>query len=189
MREEGWTSISQIPPIKFTYETGSQTIENEVTVVMQMWQTVLGIRVIPEPVGFNALLSGITASTNNPNSLQFWRSTWVADYPDPQDWLTLQFDKDALNNATNYGQNASSDALKQQATQQLMEQADINQDQAARLLQYNQAEQQLVMDVAWLPLYQVGAIYLVKPYVRGLVDNSLGLIPPDDWGSIYIAAH
>lgn len=189
MREEGWTSIAQIPPIIFTYNTGSQTIEDEVAAVMQMWQTVLGISVIPDAVDSNKLVSEIDASTNNPKGLQFWRYTWVADYPDPQDWLTLQFDKDAQNNEINYGQNASADASQQQAIQQLMEQADVNQDQAARLQQYNQAEQQLVKDVAWLPMYQVSAVYLLKPYVQGLVDSPLGLTPPDDWSSIYIAAH
>ncbi|MGZ6367426.1 MAG: peptide ABC transporter substrate-binding protein, partial [Ktedonobacteraceae bacterium] len=189
MQEEGWTSISQIPPIRFTYNSGSSTIEDEVTTVIQMWQTVLGISVKPDPIDFNRLLGEMSASINNPKGLQFWRFTWVADYPDPQDWLTLQFDKGAPNNVMNYGQNSSADALHQQATQLLMEQADFNQNQSARLSQYGQAEQQLVKDVAWLPMYQVGAVYLLKPYVHGLVDNPLGLTPPDDWSNIYITAH
>lgn len=189
IQEEGWKSISQIPPIRFTYNTGSATIEDEVVAAIQMWQTVLGISVKPDPIDFNRLLSEMSASINNPEGLQLWRFTWVADYPDSQDWLTLQFDKGAPNNVMNYGQNTSADVLQQQATQLLMEQADVNQDQAARRVQYNQAEQQLVKDVAWLPMYQVGAVYLLKPYVHGLVDNPLGLTPPDDWSSIYILAH
>jgi len=121
--------------------------------------------------------------------LQFWNIGWIADYPDPQDWTTLQFDKGVPNNNMNYGQNNTSDAAQQQATQRLLEQADINPDQTARLAQYNQAEQQLVNDVAWLPMYQVTNTFVLKPYVKGVVFNPQGLTPPNDWGNIYIAAH
>ena len=51
------------------------------------------------------------------------------------------------------------------------------------------AEQQLVNDVAWLPVNQVTLSQVVKPYVKGLVFNPQGFIPPDDWRKVYIAAH
>lgn len=54
---------------------------------------------------------------------------------------------------------------------------------------YNAIEQQLVNDVAWLPMQQVITTYLLKPYVIGIVDNAQSLTPPNDWGSIYIAQH
>jgi peptide/nickel transport system substrate-binding protein/oligopeptide transport system substrate-binding protein len=62
-------------------------------------------------------------------------------------------------------------------------------DPNARYQTYNQAEQQLVNDVAWLPMEQVAVTYLLKPYVIGVVDNAQDLTPPDDWASIYIAQH
>jgi oligopeptide transport system substrate-binding protein len=189
MREEGWTSVSQIPPIKFTYDTDSSTTENEVVAVMQMWQSVLGITVRLDPIDANKLGEEITRTRNSANGLQLWCYSWVADYPDAQDWLTLQFDKDSSENAVNYGQNPSPNAVQQQANQQLMEQADVNRDQNARLQQYSQAEQQVVNDVAWLPMYQIGAVYLLKPYVRDTASNALGLTPPDDWSHIYITKH
>ena len=52
-----------------------------------------------------------------------------------------------------------------------------------------QAEQQLVNDVAWLPIEQVAVSQVLKPYVRGMVFNPQLLIPPDDWGNIFIATH
>src|SRR6266568_2642843 len=185
MQEEGWTSVSQIPSIKLTYNTGSKTTENLIAAMIQMWQTNLGVSVKADPVDFNKLLDEVDASVNNPKGLQFWRLGWIADYPDPQDWLTLQFDKGVPNNAWNYGQNNSADAAQQQATQKLMEQADVNPDQNARLQQYNQAEQQLVDDVAWLPYSQDAVNQLVKPCVQNLITNPQELIPPDDWGAIY----
>ncbi len=91
------------------------------------------------------------------------------------------------NNNTNYGQNSTSDAAQQQAVQQQLEAADINPDQNARLQAYMQAEQQLVNDVAWLPMEQITNNFLRKPCLTGVVDNPQDLTPPDDWGAIYIS--
>jgi oligopeptide transport system substrate-binding protein len=154
-----------------------------------MWKTALGVNVTASEIDFNTLRSKINTALNNSKGLMMWRIGWIADYPDPQDWLTLQFDKNVPNNQVNYGQNNSSDAAQQQATQKLMEQADANMDATSRMQQYNQAEQQLVNDVAWLPLYQVETSYVLKPCVVGVVDNAQGLVPPDDWGNIYISTN
>ena len=189
LQEEGWTSLAQIPTIKLTYPGGSQDQDNEVAALIQMWQKTLGISVKPNPEDFNKLLLDMVAAANNPKGLQFWNTSWSADYPDPQDWTTLQFDKGAPNNTMNYGQNSTAEAAQQQQVQQQLEAADVNPDQYARLRAYNQAEQLLVNDVAWLPVNQVTRSLVVKPYVKGLVFNSSGFTPPDDWGAVYIAAH
>ncbi len=189
LQEEGWSSVSQMPAVKLTYPSGSTDVDNEVAALVQMWQTTLGVSVKANPEDFNKLLTDSEAALNNPNGLQFWGIAWIADYPDPQDWTTLQFDKGAQYNQINYGQNNSANAAQQQQNQQLMEAADVNPDQNARLQQYMQAEQQLVNDVAWLPMEQVAVSQVLKPYVKGMIFNPQLLIPPNDWGNIYIATH
>ncbi len=189
LQEEGYTSVAQMPPVKLTYPSGSQDEDNEVAALAQMWQTTLGVSVIANPEDFNKLLTDITAAINNPKGLQFYGLTWIADYPDPQDWTTLQFDKGVPNNNMNYGQNSTADAAQQQAVQQALEAADVNPDQQARLQAYMQAEQQLVNDVVWLPIEQLTVSQVLKPYVKGLITNPQGLTPPDDWGNIYIQVH
>jgi oligopeptide transport system substrate-binding protein len=186
LQEEGMT-LATVPPIRLTYPSGSKDSDNEVAALQQMWQNVLGVSVKADPIDFNKLLSEITAATNNPKGLQFWGIGWIADYPDPQDWTTLQFDKGVPNNNANYGQNNTSDAAQQQAVQQQLEAADINPDQNARLQAYMQAEQQLVNDVAWLPMEQVTNNFLRKPCLAGVVDNPQDLTPPNDWGAVYIS--
>ncbi len=189
LTEEGWTSVAQVPPIKLTYPTTGQDIQNEIAAEIQMWQTTLGVSVKADPISFNTLLNETVAATNNAKGLQFWWLGWIADYPDPQDWTTLQFDKGVPNNYMNYGQNSTSDAAQQQAVQQALEAADVNPDNTSRLQAYMTAEQQLVNDVAWAPIYQSTLSQVVKPYVKGLVTNAGGLIPPDDWANTYIIAH
>jgi len=189
LQEEGWSSVSQMPAIKLTYPSGSPDTDNEVAALQQMWQTTLGINVKANPEDFNKLLTDTEAALNNPNGLQFWGIAWIADYPDPQDWTTLQFGKGSQYNQINYGQNNSANAATQQQTQQALAAADVNQDQTSRMQAYNQAEQQLVNDVAWLPMEQVAVNQVLKPYVRGMVFNPQLLIPPNDWGNIFIATH
>ncbi|HET8840764.1 MAG TPA: peptide ABC transporter substrate-binding protein [Ktedonobacteraceae bacterium] len=188
LKEEGLT-LATFPNIKFTYSNSSASNADEITTVIQIWQRVLGITTIqPDPVDGPKLFSEIFNTTNKA-TLQLWKVDWIADYPDPQNWLTLQFASGEADNNMNYGQNHSSDAVQQQTLQAQMIQADSMSNQTARMQTYNQIEQQLVNDVAWLPIYQVNASYLLKPYVIGFVNNSQDLTPPDDWGNVYIAKH
>jgi oligopeptide transport system substrate-binding protein len=189
LTEEGWTSVSQMPPVTLTYSSGNPDEDNEVAALVQMWQNTLGVSVKAAPEDFNKLLTDSEAALNNPKGLQFWGIAWIADYPDPQDWTTLQFGAGAPYNQINYGQNHSTDAVQQQQTQQALAAADVNPDQTSRLVAYNQAEQQLVNDVAWLPMEQVAVAQVLKPYVKGMVFNPQLLIPPNDWGNIFIATH
>jgi len=189
LKEENWSSAAQLPLIKLTYAAGVSNFDQEVKAMITMWQSVLGVTVTPNPVDYNTLLDEVTAATSNAQGLQFWGLAWVAEYPDPQDWLTRQFDRGMPNNSMNYGENYGTNAAQQQATQMQLEAADANFQQDARMQAYQKAEQQLVNDVAWMPMEQVTSVYLRKPYVIGMVNNELGLIPPGDWANIYILQH
>jgi peptide/nickel transport system substrate-binding protein/oligopeptide transport system substrate-binding protein len=163
--------------------------DQEVKALIATWQSVLGIAVKANPVDYNTLLDQVTAATNNPQGIAFWGLAWVAEYPDPQDWLTRQFDKGVPNNSMNFGQNSSKNAPQQQAIQTQLEKADSIFQPDTRMQIYQKAEQQLVNDVAWMPMEQVTNVYLLKPYVIGMVENQQGLIPPDNWANIYIVQH
>jgi oligopeptide transport system substrate-binding protein len=187
MAAEGYTSISQLPPITLTYSSaGSQDARNEVAAMQQMWQTVLGISVETDDIEINKLFNDESLGANNP--LQFYTGpAWLTDYNDPEDWTTLQFDKGASQNGMSFGQNKGPDAAAQQALQKQMEAADVMQDPVARIKAYNTIEQQLVNYVAWFPMEQQTIFLLRKPCVQGVIDNPTGLTPPDDWANIYIS--
>jgi len=183
--EEKWSDVSQMPAITLTYAAGIPAFDKEVSMMIDMWQKVLKVTVVPFPIDYNTLLDKVTAATNNPDGLQFWGLAWVGEYPDPQDWLTLQFDKGVPNNNMNYGQNTSTTAALQLPVQRQLETADTTMQADARLQMYQQAEQQLVNDVAWMPMEQVTSVFLRTPYIVGIVDNAQGSIPPNDWATIY----
>jgi oligopeptide transport system substrate-binding protein len=189
LKAEGWHSASQLPTIQLTYATGSSNVQQEVSMMISMWKKTLGITVTANPVDYNTLLSQVTLATNNPNGLQFWGLSWLAEYASPQDFLSRQFASGMPDNNMNYGQNTSSDVAQQQLLQQQLQSADGNSNVNAQLYAYQQAEQQLVNDVAWLPVEQETLVFLRKPTVVGMVDNADDIIPPNDWSQIYIGQY
>ena len=193
LQEEGWSSVTQLPPITFTYASASPTFDKEVDSVREMWQSALGINVKANPVPVGTLYKEISAATNNAHGLQFWAAGWSADYPDAQDWTTLQFDNSSPYNNMNYGQNNAPDHIQQQAIQRQMEAADANFNLDPkfnpRIQLYQNAEQQLVNDVAWLPMYQANTSFLLKPYVKSIPYNPAPQMSPIDWENIFIAVH
>jgi oligopeptide transport system substrate-binding protein len=182
MQEEGITSL---PPITFTVETaGDPDRRNMDAVMQQMWKNVLGVNVTIDDIDFNKLLDDMDAATNNAKGIQMWRIGGIANYPDPQTWLTSAFDS-GPNDNVNYGQNHSSDVALQRQTQKLMEEADANLNPTTRMQEYNQAEQQLINDVAQITLYQSSVVGVLKPCVVGVAQNVEQLVPPNDWANIY----
>ncbi|GAC1367204.1 MAG: ABC transporter substrate-binding protein [Ktedonobacteraceae bacterium] len=187
LQEEGFASAAQLPPITLTYSSaGLQAARDEVAAMQQMWQSTLGVSVKTNDIDLNTLFNDEGLGSNNP--LQFYTGPgWIADYPDPEDWTTLQFDAGAAQNGMNYGQNKGPGAAAQQAVQKEMEAADSMTDPTARLKAYNKIEQELVNDVAWLPMEQQYVSVLRKPCVQGFQYNSEELVSPDDWAKVYIS--
>jgi len=182
MQEEHLTTF---PSITFSSYTDAKVIVDTTTAIIQMWQSVLGVNIKSEFFTFSKLITLENATVGNPKGLQIWISGWLADYPDPQDWLSTFFQKGSGYNQMNYGQNNSSDVAKQLQAQQLLAQADVNQDPTARIQQYNQAQQQIADDVGWAPLYQNKVQVMQSTKLVGIVFNALSVIPPDDWANIY----
>ena len=183
MQEAGYTTL---PQVTLTYYPRNQDFKNAITAAQQMWQTNLGVNVKVVIVSRAQELTLTTANKGNA-SLQMWVAGWNADYPDPQDWLSTFFAKGVDYNQSNYGQNNSSAATEQQAVQQDLSKADVTQDQTQRMKLYNDAEQKIINDVGWLPLWQEKVQSLTRPTVQNLVLNAQLLIAPDDWAKIYIS--
>jgi len=91
-------------------------------------------------------------------SFQMFDLGWVADYPDPQNFLDIKLHSSSANNETNYA-NPQVDSL--------LEQARTEKDQDRRIKLYQQAEELIVQDSPWIPLYHGKSNALIKPYVHG----------------------
>jgi peptide/nickel transport system substrate-binding protein/oligopeptide transport system substrate-binding protein len=172
--------------VDLTYPSGDTDILRTAQAIQTMWDTILpGVSVKIDPVSFHDLVTMDLPNTvgNHPGAMQMWILGWSADYPDPQDWLSLQFDKGSPYNASNYQDGNGFTAWK------LMSQADVEQDPAKRMSLYNQAEQQLVNDVVWIPYIQPKGIWRIKTYIQGFNPSALDLLSDLDWANVVVLAH
>ena len=153
------------------------TAETLTQAMVVMWQTAFPQYPIKAQfIDFNTMIQQIYSSTPP----QFFAIGWSADYPDPQDWLSLQFSAVSINNVG---------FVNVPQANTLMAQADTDLNPTTRAQEYNQAEQLLVNAGAWIPLYQQATEYNVPTYVHNLEFNSLGSIPLSSWQQIYMTAH
>ena len=186
LQEEGMTPAT-FPNITYTYPTQSPEAAAQATTLVQMWKTALGVTINASAKSQNSMYTLESQTTKHTGPLQMWSGGWVADYPDPQDWITLQFGDNQPYNEFNFGDNNGN--AQQIALQKQMDAADLMTDQNARLQAYNRLEQELVNDVTWLSIYQRPEIHVLKTYVIGLKENAQALFRADGWANVYIAQH
>lgn len=98
----------------------------------------------------------------------FFRGSWIADYPDAENYLSVFYSKNpAPPNYTRY-KNPQFDALLERAM------AETNDSFRYRL--YRQADALVMQDAPVVPLWYDKVIHLVQPGVKGFRPNALNLL-------------
>jgi ABC-type transport system substrate-binding protein len=123
----------------------------------------LGIKVQVEVVQKARLLQMTSSS-----QALFFRGSWIADYPDAENYLSVFYSKNpAPPNYTRY-KNPAFDALFEKA---LLEEKD-----SLRMKLYQQADQLMIDDAPVVPLWYDKVIRLVQTNVEGFRPNALNLL-------------
>lgn len=123
----------------------------------------IGLRVQVEAVQKSLLLE----MTSSSRAL-FFRGSWIADYPDAENYLSVFYSKNpAPPNYTRYN-NPQFDALLDRAL------AEPNDSLRYRL--YRQADQLVMQDAPVVPLWYDMVIHLVQPWVHDFHPNALNLL-------------
>ena len=151
---------ANIPPITIT-TPGSfgANVRLDMDVVLQMWERNLGITAEFQQTEYATFLQDL-----HKGRFQMFDIGWIADYPDPENFLDILFHSESTNNHTHYSNPAVDDLLMQ---------ARVETDTTARYALYNRAEQLILDDAPWVPLWFDGeSKLLVKPAVQGY------LLPP-----------
>jgi oligopeptide transport system substrate-binding protein len=138
---------------------GSPGLTTEV--IADMWRQNLGIEIEIQQVEWATYIQDL-----HRGRLQAWSGlSWQADYPDPQTFIDVLF---RSTSAINYGGYAND-----QVDQYVVD-AQTEQDATKRVEYYNNAEQIVISDAAWLPLWWgVDSKALVKPWVKDYQFSSL----------------
>jgi oligopeptide transport system substrate-binding protein len=157
LAEAGFLNGEGLPEIKYTYTSSNPANQARAEYIVQMYQTSLGVTLVPDPVEATTLTSLQKSAKTFP---QMITGGWCADYPDPQNWLSIYWHS-RTNFAKRIGyQNVEADKL--------MDEADVEPNPGRRAALYAQAQDLIVGDVARVMRSNNLNTYLIKPYVKGL---------------------
>jgi len=152
--ESSYEDVSELPEITLHVSGTGGEVGPVVEAMLESYEQNLGVEINVEQVPWPQFL----ADLNSPdNPYQMYQLGWIADYPDPQNFLEVLFHSGSTQNHGNYS-NPEVDAL--------LDQARGTQDMDERLALYQRAEQMILDDAAWMPLYFDVENWLVKPYIR-----------------------
>ncbi len=159
LTEAGYPDGRNLPPIKLLtipiYGDLGTYIANELSQI--------GINVQVEVIQKSLLMEQTAKS-----QALFFRGSWIADYPDAENYLSVFYSKNpAPPNYTRY-KNAGFDLLYEKA---LSERNDT-----ARYKLYQQMDQLVINDAPVVPLWYDMAIHLVHPNIVNFYPNSLNLL-------------
>ncbi len=142
------------PRIVITVPGTGGTIGLDLEVIIEMWNQTLGVEVEIQQVEWATYLQDL-----DQHKFQGYAGLgWQADYPDPQDFLDILFHTESSLNHGQYS-NPEVDAILEVARTE----PDVNR----RVELYHQAEDMIVKDAAWLPLWYDGERHvLIKNHVK-----------------------
>ena len=159
LKEAGFPDGKGLPPIKLLTIPIYADMAN--FIAKQLEES--GIPVQVDVIQKSLLLQ----MTSNSKAL-FFRGSWIADYPDAENYLSVFYSKNpAPPNYTRY-KNPHFDTLYEQA---LTEKND-----SVRVKIYQRADQLMIKDAPVIPLWYDMIIRFAKPYIKNLIPNSLNLL-------------
>ena len=159
LKEAGYPNGEGLPQIKLLTIPQYADLGSYIANDLQQ----IGIKVQVEAIQKSLLLE----QTSKSQAL-FFRGSWIADYPDAENYLSVFYSKNpAPPNYTRY-KNAAFDLLYEKA---LAEKNDLIRNQL-----YQDADKYVINDAPVVPLWYDMVIHLVHPYVNGFTANGLNLL-------------
>lgn len=123
----------------------------------------VGIRLKVEVIPKSLLLTQTAR-----NQALFFRGSWIADYPDAENYLSVFYSANpSPPNYTRY-RNKAYDALYEQSTREV--------NDSLRYQLYQRMDQIVINDAVVVPLWYDMVIHLVQPYVQQFRPNALNVL-------------
>lgn len=155
--ESRYGDVSNLPETTLNISGGGGAAAGQVATIVEMYKQNLGVDIAVQQTEWATYLWDLRA-----HRYQMFGVTagWIADYPDPQDFLDILFHSESRNNDTGYS-NPKVDSL--------LEEARGEQDFDKRVELYQQAEEMILDDAPIVPLTHNADYWLTKPYVEGMI--------------------
>jgi oligopeptide transport system substrate-binding protein len=165
-------SVTNLPAITITTSGYGGLIDGGLQAIINEWRVNLGVTVNVRQLEPSVFLYNLKQEKD-----QMFYSGWIADYPNPHDFLELLFRTGADFNSGGYS-NTAVDALLDQAAAAM--------DSTVSLGLYQQAQKLIIADAAVMPLFFGQEYLVVKTYVTGFQVNPMGMLVLDQ---VVVGAH
>ena len=151
LEQSSYGGVDGLPAIILAESGTGATSGPGTSAILEMWRQNLGVEVEIQQAEAATFFQDV-----DQGRYQMFTLGWIMDYPDEDDILNIHFDSESPNNNTGYA-NPDVDALLRAAL--------IEPDPQTRIDLYRQAEDIILEEVPWFPLYFDQFHALIKPYV------------------------
>lgn len=141
-----------MPRITLTYAGTAGDAPDTLQAIQSAWKSILGIQVDLQVTDYSGYLRELRRGT-----FQMFVAGWIADYPDPENFLDKLFASDSPENELGYKDDTVDGWLFAARTER---------DTQKRFALYTQAEQKILDDAVVIPTFWPVAHTLVKPCVK-----------------------
>jgi oligopeptide transport system substrate-binding protein len=154
--ESKYGDASDLPDITFHVQGSGGAVGRLIEAIVASYERNLGVSVEVQATDWATFLTDLN-DPNSTNQMYGGELGWIADYPDPHNFLDVLFRCDSQQNHEHYC-NAEVDKL--------LDQAAAEEDPKVRESLYRQVEQKVIDEAPWVPLMFDAQYWLVKPYVK-----------------------
>jgi oligopeptide transport system substrate-binding protein len=161
LKESGWEG--KVPSIDMYFRSEEPDYRLVAEAVQADLKQNLGITINAKP-----LASGPYFNRLNKKEIPMYHMRWAADYLDPQNFISIFFSSTGGQNKFYYS-NPQVDAL--------CAQADVEQNHDKRMDLYHKAEDIVLNDAVWIPIFYQRDAELVSPRVHGMRESLFGHLP------------
>ena len=155
IQDSKYGGLDELPRITLTLPGSfGASVSPSIEAMLAMWEANLDVRIELLQTEWAIFLQDL----HRKRFQMFGGLGWIADYPDPENFLDVLFHSQSNNNQSEYT-NFELDLL--------LERARVELDETARFKLYHQAEEIIVADAPWVPLWHSnGGSVLIKPNVN-----------------------
>jgi len=167
LAEAGYPNGKNLPQIEMPYSEAGQVNQLLIESIQQQLLANLGVNV--------KLVKSNSQAINKDREegkLDMWRYGWIADYPDPSNFIA-QFHSKHIQEENPFSINFS--RYENKEFDQFLDKAMTETDEVKRMKYYAKAEQILVDDAVFMPIYYASEIRLVNPLLKNFKINEIEL--------------
>lgn len=164
LAEAGYPNGQNMPPLVLTHRDGQSDVQDVAERVVTQLRQNLGIHATTAKLPWQTYLD-----KHNRDELDFFHMRWGADYLDPQNFLSTLLASYGPENRIKY-KNPEFDALCRAGDEEYK-------DEAKRIGLYAKAEDIVLQDAPFIPVYFQRDAELISPKVKDLRESVFGHLP------------